>query len=111
MKNLILTGGKFLSAKIFDGGVFLKITADAELVESSNPKYGFTEGANKGKTVRYFFNDGQNDKWFESKAIRFAKAIESFNPGDVVYIKRMAAGTDTQYEVKAGTESDLEIKF
>jgi hypothetical protein len=101
MINPILTGGKFVSAKEFDGqGKTLKITAEPELVTCSNPKYGFQEGVNKGKTVRYSFHDGNTDRLFESKAIRFAKAIEPFGVGDTVQIKRHAAGTDTQYEVK-----------
>lgn len=95
----ISTGGKFVKGADFDKGLTLTISAKPELVEC-NPKYGFTEGPNKGKTVRYYFTDKTGERVFDSKAVRFASAISKFEVGDRIYIKRQAAGTDTQYEMK-----------
>ena len=102
MQMPISVGGKFIKGSDFDNGVTATITAPPELVET-NPKYGFTEGPNKGKTVRYYFKDANGDRIFDSKSSRFATAISKFEVGDTVHIKREAAGTDTTYAVTKTT--------
>lgn len=99
MKMPISTGGKFLKGADMDLGITVTITAEPELVET-NPKYGFTEGPNKGKTVRYHFKDSNGERVFDSKSSRFATAISKFEVGDTLFIKRQAAGTDTTYDAK-----------
>lgn len=95
----ISVGGKFLKGADFDAGKTLTITGKPELVECSNPKYGYPDGPNKGKTVRYYFKDANGDRIFDSKAGRFASAISKFEVGDTVDIVRNAAGTDTTYSI------------
>lgn len=100
--------GKFIKVSDFDGnGLKLKIASDkAVMVVCSNPKYGFPDGPNKGKTIRYAFEDLEGkERIFDSKSLRFASGISKFKKGDIVTIVRHPAGTDTQYEVKK--EDDL----
>lgn len=101
MKSPITNTGKFIKSTEFDSenGKVLKITAEPELIVSANPKFGFVDGPNKGKTVRYKFTEDGNEKWFETKSLRFARALEAFEVGDTVRITRVPAGTDTQYSV------------
>lgn len=94
MKMPISTGGKFIKGSDLDNGLTLTITAEPELTEC-NPKYGFTEGPNKGKTVRYHFGE----RIFDSKSSRFASAISRFEVGDTVHIKRNLAGTETSFSI------------
>jgi len=93
-------GGKFLKGADFDAGITLTISGKPELIVCANPKYGFQEEPNKGKTIRYYFKDASGDRMFDSKASRFANAISKFEVGDTVHVKREAAGTDTTYAVK-----------
>jgi hypothetical protein len=97
MEMPISVGGKFLKGADFDAGKTLTITGKPELVVCSNPKYGFPDGPNQGKTVRYYFKDQSGDRIFDSKASRFATAISRFEVGDTIHIQRNAAGTDTTY--------------
>ena len=105
MQMPISVGGKFIKGSDFDNGVTATITAPPELVET-NPKYGFTEGPNKGKTVRYYFKDANGDRIFDSKSSRFATAISKYEVGDTLQITRNSAGTDTTYSMKK-VEGDL----
>lgn len=98
MRMPISTGGKFIKGPDFDSGLTLTITAIPELVECSNPKYGYPDGPNKGKTVRYYFKDKNGERIFDSKASRFAYAVSKYEVGDTLYIKRTPSGTDTQYQ-------------
>lgn len=100
MEMPISVGGKFLKGADFDAGITLTITGKPELVVCSNPKYGFPDGPNQGKTVRYYFKDAQGDRIFDSKASRFATAISKFEIGDTLHIQRNSAGTDTTYSAK-----------
>jgi len=105
----ISIGGKFLKGADFDAGITLTITGKPELVTCSNPKYGFPDGPNQGKTVRYYFKDASGDRIFDSKASRFATAISKFEVRDTLHIQRNNAGTDTTYSAKKVDAKDVDL--
>lgn|SRR3990167_2782363 len=95
---------KFIKQDLLKGeGSIFRVTAEPELVEATDPKYGFKKGANQGKTIRYAFemleNGGVVKCAKDTISSRFLQVLNASGAevGDFVRLAVTGSGLDTTY--------------
>lgn len=98
----------FIKGVEFEGnGLKLKVSKTPEKIEANDPKFGWPDGPDKGKTIKFYFEQDGKERTFESKSARF---IQAFNAvavvGEEIVIRRTGTGTDTQYFAQSAGTAD-----
>lgn len=91
----------FLKGKEFVKGLTVRIIKTPTLEDSNDPKFGFKDGENKGKVLRFTFMVDGGEKLFDATSKRFCDAMDPFEVGANLHITRTGEGMDTDWIVKA----------
>lgn len=90
--------GSYLKGKQFEEGIVAKIIKAPEMVEA-NEGFGFKEGEHEGKTLRLFLEVDGDERTFDTTSVRLIAAMDPFNIGDTVLIKRSGNAMKTEWSV------------
>lgn len=92
--------GSYLKGKQFEEGVVAKIVKAPEMV-AANEGFGFKDGEHEGKTLRLFLEVAGEERTFDTTSVRLIGALDPFNVGDTVLIKRNGNAMKTEWSVVA----------
>lgn len=93
---------QYIKGVEFAEGLTLVVQKDAEYVVPNDPQFGFGEDhPHAGKTIRYFFLEGEDERYFDNKSKRFQSALlqAGASVGDEITITRTGQSTKTDWIV------------
>ena len=97
--------GSYLKGQQFEAGIVAKITKAPEMIEA-NEGFGFKEGDHKGQALRLFLEVAGEERTFDTTSVRLISAMDPFNVGDTVLIKRSGSAMKTEWSV---TKADAPV--
>ncbi len=99
----------YLKGIQFVDGLTLKIKKTPEYVQA-NEGFGFKDGPNAGKTVRFYFELEGEERYFDSTSSRFINALDPFKVGDTVLISRTGSAMKTEWFAKKSSTKAKEAE-
>ena len=91
--------GAYLKGAQFEQGLTVTIEKAPEMVEASEG-FGFKDGEFAGKQLRFYFILDGDSRYYDATSVRLISAMDPFNVGDTVLIKRSGTAMKTEWTAK-----------